>query len=131
MKKTFKNSSFCNISNTALFEIHQRFKGHFLNELRISFNIKFSQKNIFKNKSKRKRNFMIYHFLVESKPHGRIDLLITASGNIYQTKKEVFQQYTFFFYKNIEIGESHAMFLTCSYFLGFQKPLFFHLLRKG
>ena len=86
---------------------------------------------------------MIYHFLVESKPHERIDLLITASGNIYQTKKEVFQQYTFFFFnKNIEIGESHAMFLTfsilrlkmfltCSYFLGFQKPLFFHLLQKG
>ena len=47
---------------------------------------KFSQ-NIFKNKSKRKRNFIIYHFLVESKPHKRIDLLITASVNIYQTKK--------------------------------------------
>ena len=31
---------------------------------------------------------MIYHFLVESKPHERIDLLITASMNIYQTKKE-------------------------------------------
>ena len=48
----------------------------------------------------------------------------------------------FYFYKNIEIGESHAifltcsilrlkMFLTCSYFLAFQKPLFFQLLRKG
>ena len=47
-----------------------------------------------------------------------------------------------FFCKNIEIGESHAkflsfsilrlkMFLTCSYFLAFQKPLFFQLLRKG
>ena len=35
-------------------------------------------------KDKRKRNFIIYHFLVESKPHGRIDLL---SVNIYQTKK--------------------------------------------
>ena len=35
-------------------------------------------KNIFKNKSKRKRKFIIYHFLVESKPHERIDLLITA-----------------------------------------------------
>ena len=35
-------------------------------------------------KNKRKRNFIIYHFLVESKPHGRIDLL---SVNIYQTKK--------------------------------------------
>ena len=31
---------------------------------------------------------MIYHFLVESKPHERIDVLITASENIYQTKKE-------------------------------------------
>ena len=49
---------------------------------------------------------------------------------------------TRFFYKNIQIGESHAMFLTfsilrlkmfltCSYFLAFQKPLFFQLLRKG
>ena len=35
-------------------------------------------------------NFIIYHFLVKSKPHERIDLLITASVNIYQTKK-VFQ----------------------------------------
>ena len=47
--------------------------------------MKFSQ-NIVKNKSKRKRNFIIYHFLVKSKPHERIDLLITASVNIYQTK---------------------------------------------
>ena len=46
--------------------------------------IKFSQ-NIFKNK--RKRNFWIYHFLIESKAHKRIDLLITSSINIYQTKK--------------------------------------------
>ena len=44
-------------------------------------------KIIFKNKSKRKRNFIIYHFLVKSRPHERIDLLITASMNIYQTKK--------------------------------------------
>ena len=36
---------------------------------------------------------MIYHFLVENKPHERIDLLITASMNIYQKKKvkKVFQ----------------------------------------
>ena len=54
----------------------------------MSLIIKFSQ-NIFKNKSKRKRNFIIYHFLVESKPHERIDLLITASVNIYQTKKSI------------------------------------------
>ena len=33
-----------------------------------------------------KRNFIIYHFLVKSKPHERIDLMITASVNIYQTK---------------------------------------------
>ena len=26
-----------------LFEIHQRFKGHFLNELRVSFKARFSQ----------------------------------------------------------------------------------------
>ena len=48
--------------------------------------MKFLQ--IFKNNSKRKIKSMIYHFLVESKAHGRIDLLITASVNIYQTKKK-------------------------------------------
>ena len=37
----------------------------------------------------RKRNFIIYHFLVKSKLHERIDLLITASVNIYQTKKSI------------------------------------------
>ena len=52
----------------------------------MSLIIKFS-KNKFKNKSKRKRNFIVYHFLVESKPHERMDLLITASMDIYQTKK--------------------------------------------
>ena len=36
-----------------------------------------------------KRNFIIYHFLVKSKPHKRIDLLITASVNIYQTKRSI------------------------------------------
>ena len=30
---------------------------------------------------------ILYHFIVESKPHERIDLLTTASLNIYQTKK--------------------------------------------
>ena len=45
-------------------------------------------KNIFKNNSKRKRNLIIYHFLEESKPYERIDLLITASVNTYQKKKE-------------------------------------------
>ena len=41
----------------------------------------------FSKKSKGKRNFIIYHFLVESKPHERIDLLITTSVNIYKTKQ--------------------------------------------
>ena len=31
----------------------------------------------------------MYHFLVKSKPHERIDLLITTSVNIYQTKKSI------------------------------------------
>ena len=54
--------------------------------MEMSLIIKFS-KNYIKNSSKRKRNFIIHHFLVKSKPHERIDLLITASVNIYQTKK--------------------------------------------
>ena len=48
----------------------------------------YFHKNIFKNKSKRKRNVKIYHFLVERKPHERTDLLITANVNIYETKKK-------------------------------------------
>ena len=37
----------------------------------------------------RKRNFIIYHLLVESKPHERKDLLITQTNvNIYQKKKK-------------------------------------------
>ena len=47
----------------------------------------FTKLYIVKNKSKRKRNFIIYHFLVKRKPHERIDLLITTNVNIYQTKK--------------------------------------------
>ena len=39
------------------------------------------------NKNKMKIKSIIYHFPVESKAHERIDLLITASLNIYQTKK--------------------------------------------
>ena len=57
--------------------------------------IKFSQKIYLKLiVREEKRNFIIYHFLEENKPYERIDLLITASVNIYQTKKEkkVFQQ---------------------------------------
>ena len=49
-------------------------------------NNKIFTKNSFKNKNKRKRNLIIYHFLVESKPHERIDLLTV---NIYQTKKSI------------------------------------------
>ena len=30
-----------------------------------------------------------YHFLVQSKPHERIDLLITTYVNIYQTKYSI------------------------------------------
>ena len=36
--------------------------------------------------SKRKRNFIVYHVLVKSKLHEKIDLLITASVTICQTK---------------------------------------------
>ena len=40
MKKTFKSSSLCNISNfhNAFLKIYRRFKDHFLNELHVSFN---------------------------------------------------------------------------------------------
>ena len=65
--------------------------------------------------------------------HGGVLLLETLPHGWFSSTR--------FFYKNIEIGESHAlfltsilrlkMFLTCSYFLAFQKPLFFQLLRKG
>ena len=61
-------------------------------EMKINvINNKFFTKNIFENKSKRKRNFIIHHFLVERVNlliHERVDLLITASVNIYQIKKE-------------------------------------------
>ena len=55
-------------------------------EINVINNTKFSQ-NYSRNKSKRKRNFIIYHFLVKTKPHERLDLLIITSVNIYQTKK--------------------------------------------
>ena len=51
------------------------------NEMEININNKILTKIYINNK--KKRNVIIYHFLVESKPHGRIDLL---SVNIYQTK---------------------------------------------
>ena len=50
--------------------------------MEININNKILTKIYIKNK--KKRNVIIYHFLVESKPHGRKDLL---SVNIYQTKK--------------------------------------------
>ena len=56
------------------------------NEMEMEINVinnKNFAKILFKNKSKRKINFIIYHFLVKSKPHKRIDLLTTASMNIY------------------------------------------------
>ena len=43
------------------------------------------------NKNKMKIKSIIYYFPVESKAHERIDLLITVSVSIYQTKKIVFQ----------------------------------------
>ena len=49
-----------------------------------------------KNKSKRKRNFIIYHFVVKRKPYERIDQLITTSVHIYQTKKNPIVMYTCF-----------------------------------
>ena len=49
---------------------------------------KIFTKNIFINKSKQKRNLTKFNFLVGSKLYERIDLLITGSINIYQTKKE-------------------------------------------
>ena len=46
---------------------------------------------------------MIYHFQVESKPHEEIDLLITASVNIYQTKKAIpIVMKTFFSYGKLK-----------------------------
>ena len=55
-------------------------------EVNVINNTKFSQ-NYSRNTSKGKRNFIIYHFLVKTKPHERIDLLIITSVNINQTKK--------------------------------------------
>ena len=49
---------------------------------------KIFTKNIFINKSKQKRNLTKFNFLVGSKLYERINLLITGSINIYQTKKE-------------------------------------------
>ena len=74
------------------FQTLDLFSGAFevFNEMEMEINVinnKMFRKNIFKNKSKWERNFIIYHFLIESRPHERTDLLITVSVNIYQTKK--------------------------------------------
>ena len=64
------------------------------NEMEMEINV-INNKNFTKFYLKirvREKDISCY-FLVESKPHERIDLLITASINIYQTKKKkkVFQ----------------------------------------
>ena len=77
------------------------------------------KKIIFKNKSKRERNFIIYHFLVKSKPHERIDLLITASVNILPDKNSNSNENMLFLRKTNEtiwklpfLGEPHPFQLT-------------------
>ena len=57
---------------------------------------------MFKNKSRGERNFIIYHFLVKSKPHEKVHLLITASVNIYQTKVLIVMKTCFFLRKTDE-----------------------------
>ena len=61
------------------------------NEMEIEINVINNKlfTKLYLNKSKRKRNSIIYHFLVKSKPHQTTQLLITASVNIYQTKKSI------------------------------------------
>ena len=63
-----------------IFEVFNEIKTNVINN-------KIFTKIYLKNESKRERNIMLYHFLVESKSHERIDLLTV---NIYQIKK-VFQ----------------------------------------
>ena len=72
-------TSFKHLWFSRIFEVFNEMETNLIND-------KIFTKNTFKNKNKRERNFKIYHFLVESKPHERIDLL---SGNIYQTKKSI------------------------------------------
>ena len=63
------------------------FSRKFETEMEINIiNNKIFTKLHLKIRVKKKTNFILYHFLVKSKPHERIDLLITASVNIYQTK---------------------------------------------
>ena len=52
----------------------------------MSLIIKFSE-YIFKNKSTRKRNFIIYHFLIESKPHEKNSSIINNKREYLPDKK--------------------------------------------
>ena len=57
------------------------------NEMEMEINIinnKIFTKLYLKTRVRQKENS--YHFLIKCKPHERIDLLIKASVNIYQTK---------------------------------------------
>ena len=59
----------------------------FYNEMEMEINVinnKIFTKTYFKIRIRGKQ--ISYHFPVKSKPHEGIDLLITASVNIYQTK---------------------------------------------
>ena len=47
---------------------------------------KIFRKLYLKTRVPKKTNFILYYFLVKSKPHEGIDLLITGSVNIYLTK---------------------------------------------
>ena len=57
----------------------------------IEMEISFTNNKVFTNlwlKIRVREKEISYHFLVESKPHEKMDLLIKASVNIYQKKKE-------------------------------------------
>ena len=74
------------ISNTC--DLFSR-KFEAFNEMEMEINIinnKISTKFYLKIRVRKKKNFILHHFLVKSKAHERIDPLITASVNIYQTK---------------------------------------------
>ena len=57
-------------------------------EMEINVNNKIFTKLYLKIRG-RGKEISIYHFLIKRKPHERIDLLITASVDIYQTKKSI------------------------------------------
>ena len=58
------------------------------NEMEMEINIINNKvfTKLYLKKNKKKTNFILCHFLVKSKPHERIDLLITANVNIYKKK---------------------------------------------